>query len=166
MELRIKQRVFAWGDTYDVYDSDGQPKYYVKAKVFSLGHQIHVYNKATGEEVGSIHQKLLTFLPQFQIVIGGSVVGLIKKEFSFFRPRYYVDFRGWDVSGDFLGWDYTAYCNGREVLSVSKELLTWGDTYTLSFSSEADEIPGLLLVLAIDAANCDNNNGVRISIGG
>ena len=83
MELLIKQRVFAWGDTYDVYDSNGQPKYYVKAEIFSLGHQIHVYNKRTGEEVGSIHQKLLTFLPKFEIVIGGRTVGTISREFTF-----------------------------------------------------------------------------------
>lgn len=157
MELRIKQRVFSWGDTYDVYDGSGQPKYFVKAEVFALGHQIHVYNKRTGEEVGSIHQKLLTFLPKFEIVIGGHTVGTISREFSFFRPRYQVDFRSWEVSGDFMGWDYTAHQNGREVLSVSKELLTWGDTYTLHFSNAADEIPGLLLVLAIDAVNCNND---------
>ena len=163
MELLIKQRVFAWGDTYDVFDGNGQPKYYVKAKVFSLGHQIHVYNKATGEEVGSIHQKLLTWLPQFSIVIGGNTVGTIAKKFSVFRPRYQVDFRGWEVDGDFLGWDYTAYQNGREVLSVSKELLTWGDTYMLRFGNAADEIPGLLLVLAIDAVN-SQNDAVSINI--
>lgn len=164
MELLIKQRVFAWGDTYDVYDSNGQPKYYVKAEIFSLGHQIHVYNKRTGEEVGSIHQKLLTFLPQFEIVIGGRTVGTIYKEFSFFRPRYHVDFQNWEVDGDFMGWDYTAYRSGREVLSVSKELLTWGDTYTLHFSNAADEIPGLLLVLAIDAVNCQKGK-ISIDLG-
>ena len=29
MKLLIRQRVFSWSDTYDVYDEDGQPKYYV-----------------------------------------------------------------------------------------------------------------------------------------
>lgn len=157
MQLRIKQRVFSWSDTYDVYDQYGEPKYYVKAEIFALGHQIHVYNKRTGEEVGSIHQKLLTLLPQFEIVIGGHTVGTIRREFSFFRPRYHVDFRGWEVNGDFMGWDYTAYQNGTEVLSVSKELISWGDTYTLRISSAADEIPGLMLVLAIDAVNCNDD---------
>ncbi|MBE6916961.1 MAG: hypothetical protein E7470_03515 [Ruminococcaceae bacterium] len=157
MQLRIKQRVFAWGDTYDVYDGYGEPKYFVKAEIFAFGHQIHVYNKKTGEEVGSIHQKLLTWLPEFEIVIGGRTYGTISREFTFFRPRYHVDFQNWEVEGDFLGWDYTAYCGGRKVLSVSKELLTWGDTYVLDYAGAADEIPGLMLVLAIDAANCDNN---------
>ena len=75
MELRIKQRVFSWSDTYDVYDESGEPRYYVEAELFAFGHQIHVYDKRSGQEVGSIHQKLFTFLPQFEIVIGGRTVG-------------------------------------------------------------------------------------------
>lgn len=157
MELQIKQRVFSWSDTYDIYDESGEARYYVKAEVFSFGHQIHVYDKRSGNEVGSIHQKLFRFMPEFEIVIGGRTVGSIRKEFSFLRPRYHVDFCGWDVAGDFMGWDYTAYQGGREVLSVSKELFRWGDTYVLRYQSIYDEIPGLMLVIAIDAANCDND---------
>lgn len=157
MELRIKQRVFSWTDTYDIYDETGEARYYVRAELFSLGHQIHVYDKRSGAEVGSIHQKLLTFLPKFEIVMDGRLMGTISREFTFLRPKYHVDFRGWEVEGDFMGWDYTACRGDFEVLSVSKELLSWGDTYVLRYTNPADEIPGLLLVLAIDAANCDDD---------
>ena len=44
------------------------------------------------------------------------------------------------------------------MMDISKQWLSWGDTYTLSFSNPADELSGLLLVIAIDAANCDHNN--------
>ena len=50
MQLLIKQRVFSWTDTYDVYDEKEEPKYFVKAEFFALGHQIHVYDKS-GREV-------------------------------------------------------------------------------------------------------------------
>lgn len=159
MKLRIKQRIFSWGDSYDVFDENGSPKYEVKAKVFSLGHQIHVYEKNTGREVGSIHQKLLAFLPQFKIVIDGREMGSVRKEFSFFKPKYRVDYQGWDVEGDFLGWDYQVKSGDAVVMSISKELLQWSDTYTLSFDNPAHEIPGLLLVIAIDAANCSQADG-------
>jgi uncharacterized protein YxjI len=36
MKLMIKQRVFSWGDTYDIYDEFGNAKYLVKAEVFSF----------------------------------------------------------------------------------------------------------------------------------
>ena len=157
MQLLIKQRVFSWSDTYDVYDESGEARYYVEAEIFTFGHQIHVYDKRTNEEVGSIHEELLTFFPKFEIVIGGRVVGTIQKEFSFLAPRYHVDFRGWEVEGDFMGWDYSAYRSGREVLTVSKELFNWGDTYVLRYDDIGDEIPGLLLTIAIDAVNCSKN---------
>ena len=157
MQLRIKQRVFAWGDTYDVYDENGEARYFVKAELFSFGHQIHVYDKRTGQEIGSIHQKLLTLLPQFEIVIGGRTVGTIRKEFSFFFPRYQVDFKGWSADGDLMHWDYSVFQGSRQVMNIEKELLTWGDTYTLTYERIDDEIPGLLLVIAIDAVNCSNN---------
>ena len=163
MQLLIKQRIFAWGDTYDVYDEAQQPRYFVKGKVFSLGHQIHVFDKQTGTEVGAIRQKLLTFLPKFEIVINGSVVGTVRREFTFLKPKYHVDFRDWEVDGDFMGWNYTAHRGDYEVLRVSKKVWSWSDTYAIEYTNPADEIPALLLVLAIDAVNCDNNN-VDVSI--
>ena len=157
MKLCIRQRVFSWGDTYDVYDESGEPRYFVKAEVFAFGHQIHVFDKRGGQEVGSIHQKLFVFLPEFEIVIGGAVRGTIRKEFSFFVPRYHVDFQNWDVEGDFMNWDYSASRNGREVVSISKQLFTWGDTYVIEYQDIGDEIPALMLAIAIDAVNCSND---------
>lgn len=158
MELYIRQRVFSWTDSYDVYDERGEARYEVRAEFLALGHQIHVYDKRSGREVGSIHQRLFTFLPQFEIVLGGKTCGVIRKEFSFLLPRYQVDFRGWDVEGDFMGWDYRVVQGQREVMSISKELFRFSDTYVLRYESPVDELPGLLLVIAIDAANCSGKD--------
>lgn len=86
MQLLIKQRVFSWTDTYDVYDEKEEPKYFVKAEFFALGHQIHVYDKS-GREVGMVKQRLLTLLPAFDIEIDGKEFGSVQKEFTFFKPR-------------------------------------------------------------------------------
>jgi len=161
MKLHIRQRIFSWGDSYDVYDETGEARYEVRSAFFSLGHQIHVYDKRADEvcdEVGSIRQKLFTLLPTFEIEIGGHVVGTVRKKFTLLRQNYEVDFRGWDVDGDFLGWDYKVLQGSLEVLSITKEIWNWSDTYTLTFHNPADEIPGLLLVIAIDAANCSHND--------
>lgn len=161
MKLHIRQRIFSWGDCYDVYDENGDARYEVRSAFFSLGHQIHVYDKLAEEghdEVGSIRQKLFTLMPTFEIEIGGHVVGTVRKRFTLLRQNYEVDYRGWDVKGDFMGWDYRVMRGELEIMSISKELWNWSDTYTLTFRNPADEIPGLLLVLAIDAANCSHND--------
>ncbi len=157
MQLYIKQRVFSWSDTYDVYDESGTPRYYVRAEVFSFGHQIHVFEKASGREVGAVHQELFTLLPKFEIVMDGCRKGTVRREFTFFKPRYRVDFLDWVVEGDLFGWEYTVNRGDDQVMTVSKELFTWGDAYVLHCWDEKDALAGLLLAVAIDAANCGND---------
>lgn len=157
MKLLIKQRVFSWSDTYDVYDENENVKYFVKAEFLTLGHKLHIYD-AMHNKVGVIRERLLTMLPVFEIEVGGIVQGRIEKKFSLFTPKYEVDFNGWRVEGDFLGWEYDVYSGCSSVLHITKEWLHWGDTYVLDIPNPADELMGLLLVIAIDAANCTQNN--------
>lgn len=158
MKLCIKQRIFSWTDSYDVYDETGTPRYEVRSSFFSLTHRFHIYEKQSGREVGTIAQRLFALLPTFEIEINGQLAGTIRRKFTLLRQSYEVDYRGWDVDGDFLGWDYKVMRGEVEIMSITREWLTWSDTYTLSFANPAHEIPGLLLVLAIDAANCSHND--------
>lgn len=91
MRLMIKQRVFAWTDTYDIYDEWGNKKYFVKSEAFRLTHQVHVYDLA-GNEIGLVSQRLFTFLPTFDISVGGRPCGSIRKEFTFFKPSYSIEY--------------------------------------------------------------------------
>lgn len=157
MRLLIKQRVFSWGEKFDIYDEQGNPKYFVKSEIFSFGHQLHVYDKFDNE-IGGVHQQLFTFLPKFDIVVNGQMCGTIVKQFTFFKQEYDVDFNGWHVDGDFLDWNYDVYSGGRPIIHINKEWLAWGDTYTIDIENPADELMGLMLVIAIDAANCTHSN--------
>ena len=157
MRLLIKQRVFSWTDSYDVYDEEGNKKYFVKAELLSLGHRLHVYD-SRDNEIGMIKEKLMTFMPTFEIVIDGVRKGMIQKKLTFLKPKYEVEFNGWRVEGDFLAWNYDVYAGGNSVIHITKELLHWGDTYVIDFADSADELMGLMLVVAIDAANCTDNN--------
>lgn len=157
MQLKIKQRFMSFGDTYDIFNEMGDPKYYVEQKMLALGKQIYVYSKGSGEEVGAIKEKLLTILPTFKAFIHNREVGEVKREISLISRRYSVDFQGWDVEGDLLGLDYTVRQGDRVVMRVSRELFEYTDTYVLDFANPADEIPALLLALTIDAVNSKND---------
>ncbi len=157
MKLLIKQRVFSWTDTYDVYDESGSAKYFVKAEFFSLGHMLHVYD-ASEREVGVIRQKLLSLVPVFEIEVGGRTVGRIEKRISLLRQKYDIDYNGWRAEGDFMGWEYDVYNGCGTVAHITKELFHWGDTYVIDYPDPADELTALLLVIAIDAANCSQGD--------
>ncbi len=158
MKLLIKQRVFSWTDTYDVYDSMGEPKYFVKAEFFSFGHTLHIYRHDINEEVGFIKEKIFTFLPAAQIYVGGRLLGTIRKEFTFFIPKYSIDYNGWHIEGDFMGWNYSVMGNRGAVASISKQLLNFGDTYEIDIDDPADELDALMTVITIDMMNCSQNN--------
>lgn len=157
MRLLIKQRVFSWTDSYDIYDESGNKKYFVKAEFFTLGHRLHVYDTA-GREVGMVREHVMSLLPVFDIEVEGVLQGSIQKKFTLFCPKYEIDFNGWRVEGNFLGWDYDVYSGCSTVIHISKEILSWGDTYVIDIADSNDELMGLMLVIAIDAANCSNGN--------
>lgn len=157
MKLLIKQRVFSWTDSYDIYDENGNVKYFVKADFFTWGHQLRVFD-TNNFEIGMVKERVLSFLPKFEIEMGGRMIGTIQKEFTFFKPKYDVDFNGWHVEGDFWGWDYDVFSGCSSIIHINKELWHWGDTYVIDFVNPADELMGLMLVIAIDAANCSDNN--------
>ena len=157
MKLLIKQRVFSWTDSYDIYDESGNVRYFVKAELLALGHQLHVYDENTNK-IGMIQEKLFRFLPTFDIELAGVTRGRIKKQFTLISPKYDIDFNGWRVEGNFLGWDYDVYSGSSSIIHISKQLLRFGDTYVIDMVNPEDELMGMMLVIAIDAANCTQGN--------
>ena len=157
-KLLIKQKVFSWTDQYDVYDEMGNPRYFVKADMFTIGHRIRVYEKASGREIGLIQEKLFRILREFEISINGVSQGAIKKQFTFFFPKYDIDYKGWKLEGDFMEWNYSIYEGQRLVVKIEKQLFHWGDTYVLDFADPNDEVPALMVAIAMDAAKCSESN--------
>ena len=153
MKFLFKQRLFSWFDSYDIYDEDGNSVYTVKGQL-SWGHCLKIYD-ADDHEVGTIQERILTLLPKFEVYLGNQYVGSISKEFSFFTPRFNIDYNGWHVEGDFFEWDYSILDqSGRQIAEVSKQLFNWTDTYVIDVQNPNDALGALMLVLAIDAEKC------------
>ena len=157
MNLYIKERIFTWGDKFDVCDQHGTPRYYVRGEVFSWGKKLHVYD-CYDREVAFIKQQLFTFLPCYKVYVNQQEVAAIRREFTFFRPRYTVDGLGWDVDGSIWEHNYRITQNGCPVVIIEKEWLTWGDTYHLQIADGANEIIALAVVLTIDCVAEQRNN--------
>lgn len=158
MKLLFKQRLFSWLDSYDIYDEAGNTVYTVKGQL-SWGHCLKIFD-ARNREVGTVKEKIFTWRPQFEMYLGDRYAGCFRKEFTLFRPQFTVDCSGWQVQGEIFEWDYTVLdAAGRQVATVSKEVLHWTDTYVLDIADSADALGVLMLVLAIDAEKCSRGNG-------
>lgn len=157
MRLLFKQRFFSWFDSYDIYDEQGAPVFTVKGKL-SWGHCLEIFN-AAGDHVGTVKEEILTFLPRFAIYVNGQYRGQIKKEFTFFKPVFHLDCNQWRVEGDFFQWNYQVVdAYGGPVMQASKQLFNWTDTYVIDIADPKNTLLSLMIVLAIDAAKCSENN--------
>ncbi len=157
MKLLFKQRFFSWFDSYDIYNEAGDTVYTVGGQL-SWGHLLKIYD-AYGREVGTVKERVFTFLPKFEMYFGDRYVGSICKELSLFVPRYNIECNGWRVEGNLFEWDYEVVDScGRRIASVSKQLFNFTDTYTIDVVNSDDALCVLMLVLAIDAEKCSRQD--------
>jgi len=155
MQLLFKQRMFSWFDSYDIYDETKTPVFTVKGRL-AWGHMLEIFDRM-GNHIGTLKEEIFHFMPRFSIYFGDHYVGQIRKEFTFFKPSYTLDCNGWHVEGDVFGWNYGVFdAYGGQVLSAHKQL-AWTDTYVIDIRNTEDALISLMIVLAIDAANCDRN---------
>ncbi len=157
MKLYIKEKVFSWTDRFTVWDQWGNGKYYVEGEFFSWGKKLHVYD-LQGREVAFIRQEVWSFLPRFYVYIGQRQVAEIKKAFTFFYPRYSIAGLGWEIQGSFWEHDYEITKAGRPIVTISKEWMTWGDSYELDIMDPEDEIVALAVVLTVDCVREAQSN--------
>ena len=114
MKLYFKQRLFSWFDSYDIYDYDTGDVVYTVEGQLAWGHCLHILD-ADGRHIATVKQRVLTFLPKFDLYLGDACIGTICKEFTIVRPLFTLDFNGWQVEGDFMGWEYEITDGQRQV---------------------------------------------------
>lgn len=164
MKLYIKEKVFSWGDRFTVKDEFERDKYVVQGEVFSWGKKLHIYDM-TGKEIAFIKQEIWSFLPRYYVFCDEKQVAEIKKEFSLFFPRYRVEGLGWEIEGNFTAHNYEINQNGRTIVSIRKEWMTWGDSYELEIADSENEIIALAVVITIDCVT-ESSSGVRVTVSG
>ena len=157
MKLYIKEKVFSWGDKFTVKDAYGEDKYIVEGEVFTFGKKLHVYDRS-GREVAFIKQEVWSFLPRYYVFCGDRQIAEIKKEFTFLFPRYTIEGLGWEIDGSFMAHDYQITKQGRKIVTISKEWMTWGDSYELDIKDPRDELVALAVVLTIDCVLDDQES--------
>ncbi len=155
MKLLFKQRAFTWFDSYDIFDEAGDTVYTVQGRL-AWGHRLEI-SDAAGNYLGQVRQEVLTFRPRFSLFIGENCVGQLRKEFALFKPVFTLDCNGWEIEGNFWEWDYRVTEGSRIVMTVSKELFHWTDTYQMDIADPRDALLCLMIVLAIDAEKCSRN---------
>ena len=152
----MKQKLFSFKDQFTIKDENEFDRYYVEGEFLSLGHKLHIYD-SNQIEVAFVKQKLMTFLPKFEVYINGNLAVEVIKEFSFFKPKYFLRGIDWTVSGDVWSHTYTISDGFSPIVNISKAWFTWGDSYQLDIKDGINEVMAVATVLAIDCVLDANN---------
>jgi uncharacterized protein YxjI len=151
----IRERFFRLGEDSEITDDRGRPVLHVDGKVLSL-HDRLVLRDPSGNQVASVHRKLVALRPTYQVTIGGEEAAEVRKHlFTPFGDRFTIDVPGPDdleVRGDLFDHEFTVERGGRTVATVSKRWFSVRDTYAVDVAEGEDDLLVLASVLALDLA--------------
>lgn len=151
MRLMIKRQGLFHDIKFDVFDEQGNLKYYVKRQGFSIGHKLYLYDRYENE-IGFIREKIFSFPRDFEVVIKGVSKGLIMAtDLEADLHRYYMDFNDWKVNGVPSSY-YEVHSDEELIICINKEM-PWADKYSFDIVNPEDEVIGLMLVIAIRIIN-------------
>lgn len=155
MKLIQKQKFLSWFDSYNIFDENNNVVFQVQGRL-SWGHKLEIYD-ARGNYLGRITEKIITLLPKFEFFIGENSVGYLQKKLSFFTPKFELACNNWKISGDFFGWNYSVTDGSAVIMTCTKKLLNWTDTYIMDIQNPADALLCLMIALSIDIEKCSRN---------
>jgi len=156
-KLFMKQQVFSLTDKFSVKNEVEEDVYEVNGDFLTVGgKKLHIMD-VNGREVAMVRQKLLSLMPRFIVTINDEQVAMIVKKISFFKAKYKVEGPGWEVNGSILDHDYKITDNGREIVSLHKVWLSWGDSYEIDIADGTDEVLALATVIAIDCVKAEQD---------
>lgn len=124
-----------------------------------MGNKLRIYDLMDNELI-YIEQKIFRFMPEYNIHSLNQHMATVKKEFTFFKPRFNINsvMGNYTMKGDFLGRDFEILKDGKVVAMVSKKWLSFSDTYMVEIDDAEDQAFMLALIIVIDQVLHDNNH--------
>lgn len=157
MRYMLRQKMFSFGDKFAIKNEAGEDMFYVSGKVFTIGHKLS-FQDMQERELAYIRQKMLTFMPRYEIERDGMEPVVLKKNFTFFRDAFAVTLPQNGellIQGSFTDFEYTFTRNDQQIAQASKRWFTMTDTYGVDIAEGEDDIMILACVVAVDLIHKD-----------
>ena len=159
MNFVVKQKVFSFADNFDIKDDFGDPHYIVEGKFFTIGKKLNIYDMNRNHLI-YIEEKIFKFLPEYYLYQEDEMVAMVKRKLTFLKPRVDIESRygNFTINGSVLGYNFSIEKDGKEVVRISKGLITLSDTYMVSIHENENVDFLLALVIVIDQIFHDNRS--------
>ncbi len=153
MRYVLKQRFWSFGDDFTIRDDGGNDCFVVDGRVFSLGDKLSLLDM-DGNPLASIRERLLSWGPTYEIELSGGQMAILKKElFTLFSCKFEIDGPGandFEANGDFFDHEYEIRGRNGTAASISKQWLSWSDTYGIEIDDAEDAVLLLAAAVVID----------------
>lgn len=147
--LYMKQKVFSVGEKFTVTDEQGDVRYKVKGSVLKIPKEFRLQS-VDGKLVAKMKKKIVVFFPTFYVDMANGETIVIKKQFSFLRPKYSISIGDLQVNGDWWDMSFTVTNGKKQVAKINKKWISWGDSYAIQIRDTRYEDTIVALVVAID----------------
>lgn len=159
-KFKVKQRIFALGNKFEVINSNGEIEYLVQADFFDIGKNINVFNK---EGIKVLYMKEVIRIGAHRYIIydrNNIEIGIVKKELLV--PNYKIEgsLSGIEMKADdILGRHYKVFYGDRGIGRLGKEITFLRDEYYLETTDENynELLVGLLVMIDMIKFNNKNN---------
>jgi len=153
--LKVRERLFAFGDDFWVEDGRGRRAYLVDGKALRVRDTL-LFKDMQGQERYKLQEKVARVRDTMTLYnADGSTAATIKKALiTPLRDRYTVDLPGQpqlETQGNILHHEYTIEQGGRRVGTISKSWFRIRDTYGIEVAPNTiDPLLAVAMSVAID----------------
>ncbi len=159
MKYLVRQRLFAFNDSFYITDERKNSIYKIEGRIFSLGNKLNIYDMK-GNKLIHIQQKLFKFLSEYEIYEDNKIVARLKKKFTLFKSKIDIssDYGNFQIRGDVFAYNFSILRDGLVIAGVNKKLISFSDVYSVKIvEGERDDFV-LALVIVIDQIFHDDNH--------
>jgi len=151
--FQMRQRLFAFGNDFDIENDRGERVFHVDGKPLRLRATL-LFQDMQGNEIYRVQEKLLRVRDTMRIYRGKVVVAQVHNAlFTPLRDRFRIEIPGGQdmtTHGNILYHEYTIERNGETLARVSKRWFRVRDTYGVEVAQSEEALLILAITVVID----------------
>ena len=159
MQFRLNSNLLTLGSNFEIWDEKDELAFVVRGKILSFGHDLTL-ETPQGVEVARIKQRLMNFMPTYEMYLGEKHYATITRKFSWFKKRFLLDVPGpndYEVEGDFWNYEYEFRRKSGVVARVFRKMWSMTGVYEVDIAKGEDVVSVLAAVVVINL--CNRNEG-------
>jgi len=160
----LHQALFSFSGDAWIEDAAVNRAFEVDGKAFALGRTLDLLDP-DGTVLYTLHQRVLSFRPTFEISRDGGVVATLQKALlAFLGDRFTIslaDGSELQGAGNFVDHEFTISRGDEVVVTASRAWFSMHDTYGVQVADGFDDPLALAIVIAIEQLESEEDRAAR-----